>query len=113
MGEPNQEALLSFYKTYGFKGLVKSLESGSDELTNGTESGLRSKRADSKGGQDLWGESSEQGAPQPKSALTGPTHYETITEWAQFDRWLEKLRSAQWTALDTETTSLVEMTVPT
>ena len=109
MGEPNQEALLSFYKTYGFKGLVKSLESGSDELTNGTESGLRSKRADSKGGQDLWGESSEQGAPQPKSALTGPTHYETITEWAQFDRWLEKLRSAQWTALDTETTSLVEM----
>ena len=32
--------------------------------------------------------------------------YETVLDWASFERWLEKINAAELTALDTETTSL-------
>ncbi len=111
MGDPDELGLLSFYKKYGFKGLVKSIEStGSNANANAnsnSESGAPSKVGDD----DLWSDqaSDSEHSSAPKSALNGPTEYETITQWDQFDRWLEKLKSAHWTALDTETTSLVEM----
>lgn len=115
MVEPNQDALLSFYKTYGFKGLVKSFESApnADALSSTDVGGVRSGGAKASSAsastlQGTWSDSQED-TPSPKSALTGPTQYETITEWTSFDRWLEKLKSAQWSALDTETTSLVDM----
>ena len=99
MGEPDQERLLAFYKTYGFKGLAKSIESPSGS----THSDIGNVHP------ELSNLAVNDVDHAPKSALTGPTNYETITQWADFDRWLEKLKSAQWTALDTETTSLVEM----
>ncbi|MDP3538051.1 MAG: DNA polymerase I [Azonexus sp.] len=45
----------------------------------------------------------EEVAP-PATAIA--VQYETVFEWAQFDRWLEKIETATLTALDTETTSL-------
>jgi len=42
--------------------------------------------------------------PSPLGAIE--RHYETVTEWAQLDRWIETLKSAALFAFDTETTSL-------
>ncbi|MBK7251452.1 MAG: DNA polymerase I [Gammaproteobacteria bacterium] len=39
-----------------------------------------------------------------------PREYETIFEWVQFERWLERLQGAALIAFDTETTSLDYMT---
>jgi len=107
VGEPDAKGLLEFYKTFGFKGLVKSLESASDGGWDLSAQGA--KRSKSKAANEHGTDFSAEHSHHPKSALTGPTEYETITQWEQLERWLEKLDSAQWTALDTETTSLVDM----
>ncbi len=111
MGEPDTKGLLEFYKAFGFKGLVKSLElaeeGGWDQTTQGAKRS-KSKLAPEHG-TDFSAEHAHHHHHHPKSALTGPPEYETITEWSQLDRWLEKLKNAEWTALDTETTSLVDM----
>ena len=51
--------------------------------------------------QDDTGETNVPAAPKP---ATG--NYETVLDWPAFDRWLEKIQSADLVALDTETTSL-------
>ncbi|MDH4124135.1 MAG: DNA polymerase I [Gammaproteobacteria bacterium] len=43
---------------------------------------------------------------QSAPAATGENHYETVLDWASFDRWLQKVRNAELVAVDTETTSL-------
>jgi DNA polymerase-1 len=126
MGEPDLQGLLGFYKNYGFKGLVNALESAlqsgntSADALGGTgtggvagaqraQSAQSAKRTQALGDASMGGDLQADLQEAPRSSLSGPTQYETITSWSQFDRWLEKLKSAQWTALDTETTSLVEM----
>ncbi len=42
----------------------------------------------------------------PVPARRPPASYETILDWAHFERWLNKIDSAELTALDTETTAL-------
>ncbi len=53
----------------------------------------------------------ENDARLPEGAPAAPveTNYQTIQDWAGFERWLEKVRAADLVALDTETDSLVEM----
>ena len=48
-------------------------------------------------------------ADAPLSEEVHPQHYETVLDWALFDTWLAKIQAADLVALDTETTSLVEM----
>ncbi|MDA0706265.1 MAG: DNA polymerase I [Proteobacteria bacterium] len=48
-------------------------------------------------------------APQiehPAPAAADERRYETVLDWAAFNRWLEKIRNADLVAVDTETTSL-------
>jgi DNA polymerase-1 len=97
-GDPNQTALATFYEKYGFKGLVKSLESAApvakaDKPAEKSEPGLF--------------DEPETAAVVPKQPST--LVFDTILTWEMFDTWLAKLQAADLVALDTETTSLDEM----
>ena len=46
---------------------------------------------------------------QPTGDLSGPGRYELVTTEAQLDAWLDKLRTAELIAFDTETTSIDAM----
>ena len=45
----------------------------------------------------------------PRSAVQGQVRYTTVQDWPTFDAWLQKIEAAPLTAIDTETTSLDEM----
>ena len=49
-------------------------------------------------------ETDEADVPAAPKSATG--NYETVLDWPAFDRWLEKIQSADLVAVDTETTSL-------
>lgn len=110
---PEQEQLLDFYKTYGFKGLVKSIEaqseggSGADSVGAKTGSQARQNQSFSNPSQDSGDALFDD--PLPQSSLSGPVCYETILSMEHLEKWILRLRSAKWAALDTETTSLDEM----
>lgn len=113
MGGQQTEALKAFYEKYGFKGLVKQIETESmpAELPAGPE-GRHSKAAkvaassdDSPGLFDEPAAAAEAAPAQRASNL----NYDTVLTWEAFDRWLAKIEAAELVALDTETTSLDEM----
>ena len=95
MQVPDEAGLLDFYQQHGFKGLVTGLSGGA----------ASPKATPTAGGADEVGVLFDQPAP----AVTLAVAYETVLDWASFDRWLAKLDQAELVALDTETTSLVEM----
>lgn len=98
VGAHKQEALASFYEKYGFKGLVKSLESAAPATKT-----------------EKPAEKSEPGLfDEPEAAVALPKQpstlvCDTIFTWEAFDTWLAKLQAAELVALDTETTSIDEM----
>lgn len=113
MGGQQTEALKAFYEKFGFKGLVKQIETESmpAELPAGPE-GRHSKAAkvaassdDSPGLFDEPAAAAEAAPAQRASNL----NYDTVLTWEAFDRWLAKIEAAELVALDTETTSLDEM----
>ncbi len=87
--------LKDFYERYGFKGLARAL--GADDSKNTAPARSVGQTA------DLFAE--------PVPTGSGVTHkqYETLLDWAALDRWIEKLKSAPLSAIDTETNSLDEM----
>jgi DNA polymerase-1 len=91
----DQPALLSFYERYGFKTFRKELE-----VAMGGEAPAPAP-------------SSEPAAPAevaaPRPAFTLAREYETITSFERLEAWLEALRAAPMSALDTETDSLDPM----
>jgi DNA polymerase-1 len=95
MQAPDEAGLMDFYQQHGFKGLVTAL-SGDTPVT---------KTAASAGGTTEVGVLFDEPAPAVDVALA----YETVLDWDSFDRWLAKVDQAELVALDTETTSLVEM----
>ena len=103
--------LAVFYKTFGFKGLMQSLQSAEPTPTirNGVAGDLAGRVAGDVAAEpglfDQPATPAPQSAPKQASALA----FDTVLTWAAFDAWLTKLESAQLTALDTETTSLDEM----
>jgi DNA polymerase-1 len=120
--EPEQEALLQFYQTYGFKGLIASttqqrqgVQARKNAASSNAQEGSLFASTDpaaSSGeeaiGQaapmgDLWGEGAA------KTSTMDSSRYECITRWEDFERWLAWLEAAPLVSLDTETDSLVEM----
>ncbi|HDO1385555.1 TPA: DNA polymerase I [Aeromonas veronii] len=83
----DKESLLAVYREYELRNLIKELESGGEE---GSESA----------GQDEAGDEST----APVAAIE--TDYRCILDEAEFDGWLEQLKTAPLFAFDTETTSL-------
>jgi DNA polymerase-1 len=88
MQAPDEAALVDFYKQYGFKGLVTSSSTPSSTSGVGEVGQLFD-------------------APPVTEAVE--VHYDTVLDWARFDQWMLKIEQAELVAIDTETTSLVEM----
>ena len=97
MQAPDDAGLIDFYQQYGFKGLVTALQGG------GNDKATSKPMADSGVG--------EVGVlfDEPAPAVSTEVQYDTVLDWDSFDAWLHKIEAADLVALDTETTSLVEM----
>ena len=104
----NTGALKVFYEKYGFKGLVRQIDSESapPELIGHTE-GLQTPSRASNGSPGLFDE--PEVADKPLLERATNLKYDTIFTWDEFDAWLAKLEAADLAAVDTETTSLDEM----
>ncbi len=92
----DQAALRVCYERYGFKGLVRSIDSADGQLGgklpgDGAELPLKATEA----------------APVPSKVTT--VQYDTVLDWDSFDTLVLRLAAADLVALDTETTSLDEM----
>jgi len=98
MQAPDEAGLTDFYQQYGFKGLVTSRENAGGSAKAASPSGTDS-------GVVEVGVLFE--APPP--VVSSDVHYDSVLDWASFDAWLQKIEAADLVALDTETTSLVEM----
>ncbi len=92
----DEAGLLDFYKQHGFKGLVNSMSSDAPATQSYAHQG---------GGVGEVGVLFDTPAPEVSTEVT----YDTVLDWDSFDKWLIKIAQAELVALDTETTSLVEM----
>lgn len=79
-GEPNREALMELYRELEFKNWL-------DDLVRENKAAGVAREV-------------------PGQAETVEPRYETILDWEDFERWLDKLKAAQLFAFDTETTSI-------
>ena len=108
--EPQQtEALQDFYQRFGFKGLVKSLESQNtppELLASAQARQAKPKSADT-GSPGLFDEPAFLQVPLAERVTN--LHYDTILSWPAFDALLAQIESADLVALDTETNSLEPM----
>ncbi|QCB45923.1 DNA polymerase I [Hydrogenophaga sp. PAMC20947] len=103
MGEPQSDALVGFYETYGFKGLAKSQGGTSAPAAPAAKAKAKAKGASAPAGPGLFDEANP-AEPAPVNEA-----YETVLTWEAFDVWMQRIESAELVAVDTETTSLDEM----
>ena len=101
IGGQDSDALMDFSERYGFRGLIKQL------VLHEVPPELLEEHKSRRGG-------AGKTALPDEPDLSGTTQatnlrYDTILDWPMFDDWLARLRAAELTALDTETTSLDEM----
>jgi len=96
-------ALRAFGERYGFKGLVKTLDSQAvpPELIKEHQSSHKVSGA----APGLFDEAPDLGGTRNATNLV----YDTIFTWEALDLWLARLQAAELVAIDTETTSLDEM----
>lgn len=83
------QALIGLYDQYGFRTWLRELTGDPERLP----------------AQDA------RVAPEARDEAEAPAdlHYDTILDWAAFDKWLDRIESAELVAFDTETTSLDPM----
>ena len=116
IGEQQVDGLKTFYEKYGFKGLVRTLETHAvpPELIaeNLKRKGGKSVVESNNGDLFLEGQASGESSVLDANALVEPVSnlaYDTILSWELFDSWLARVEAAELVAVDTETTSLDEM----
>ncbi|MDP3797097.1 MAG: DNA polymerase I [Polaromonas sp.] len=113
IGGQQTEKLKAFYEKYGFKGLVRQIdtESAPPETIAGPDSRHASARpagaVPSSDAPGLFDGPAFLDAPLAERATN--LRYDTIFTWDAFDDWLARIEAAELVALDTETTSLDEM----
>ena len=112
IGGQQTEALKDFYEKYGFKGLVRQIdtESAPPERLVSAEvrpPAARAKKAASPNEPGLFDGPAFLDTPLEQRATN--LHYDTILTWEAFDAWLARIEAAGLVAVDTETTSLDEM----
>jgi DNA polymerase-1 len=103
------EALQDFYQRFGFKGLVKSLESQNmpPELLTSAQARHAKPKSEGSGSPGLFDEPEFLQVPLAERVTN--LHYDTILSWPAFDALLAQIDSAALVALDTETNSLEPM----
>jgi DNA polymerase-1 len=103
--EESKEAMLAFYKRYGFKTWLRELSgdatAGATPLSTPTKTSANSGNTPAQAG--LF---NDDGAI-PATVIS---NYETVLTEAQLDAWIARINAADLTAVDTETTSLEPMT---
>ncbi|MEJ7929751.1 DNA polymerase I [Ramlibacter sp. AN1015] len=97
VGGQDTDKLKVFYERYGFKGLVRQLETHEVQPEMLKTQKLQPVRTD------------EPDDAQAGSSRVTNLQYETVSDWPQFDALLARLEAAPIVALDTETNSLDEM----
>ena len=111
IGAQDTGALKTFYDKYGFKGLVRQIdtESAPPELIGHNEGreGRQTSSRPSDGSPGLFDEPEVEDKPLAERATN--LKYDTIFTWEALEAWLAKLEAADLAAVDTETTSLDEM----
>ena len=110
MGPQQTEPLQDFYKRFGFKGLVKSIDSQNTppEMVGGSEGRHNAAKAKPpSGAPGLFDEPAFLQVPLAERVTN--LHYDTILSWPAFDALLATIESAELVAVDTETNSLDEM----
>ncbi len=81
---PDVPALMSLYDRYGFRTWLREISGEADRLPVGDARVVA----------------------EEVPAAPAQIDYQTVTDWAAFDDWLQRIEAAELTALDTETTSL-------
>lgn len=103
--EESKEAMLAFYKRYGFKTWLRELSgdatAGATPLSSTAKTTAGSGNTPAQAG--LFND--DDAAPS-----TVVSNYETVLTEAQLDAWIARINAANLTAVDTETTSLEPMT---
>jgi DNA polymerase-1 len=94
----DNEAMIDFFKRYGFKTWLR-------ELTGESTTGVRPATQVHQGLANTAGQSDMFASSDAVTA----TEYETVLTEAQLDRWLATINAAALTSVDTETTSLDPM----
>ncbi|MEY4425833.1 MAG: hypothetical protein RL535_131, partial [Pseudomonadota bacterium] len=110
----NTSNLLDFYTKFGFKGLVKSMQTGAGSVEEKAAKAAK-KSTDAEPG--LFDDTSAALVSAPISAdpvtpvasKVSTVAYDTVLTWDAFDAWLAKIQAANLTAIDTETTSIDDM----
>ncbi|GAA0690434.1 DNA polymerase I [Dyella marensis] len=87
------DQLRELYTRYEFKAALKEMEGGESAAPAPAAAAVASTPV----------------SAQPTGDLSGPGRYELVTTEAQLDAWLDKLRTAELIAFDTETTSIDAM----
>jgi DNA polymerase-1 len=85
---PDTQSLIELYDQYGFRTWLRDLTGEQQRIPV---------------------QDSRQAQVPEQPAAPAETNYETILDWADFDRWLSRVQGAELVALDTETTSLDPM----
>ncbi|MCX8522114.1 MAG: DNA polymerase I, partial [Rhodoferax sp.] len=104
-------ALLGFCERFGFKGFAKSLLAAADKgAVDAPADSTKAKPGAAAGIPSGLFDAAETLANPPATApRSANAAFETILTWDALDSWLERINSAELTALDTETNSLDEM----
>jgi DNA polymerase-1 len=92
--ERDVERLRELFVRYEFKAALKELDGAAESAAAPAPSAAAPAAAP---------------VPHPAGDLSGPGRYELVTTEAQLDAWLDKLRTAELIAFDTETTSIDAM----
>ena len=110
IGDQQVDELKVFYEKYGFKGLVRTLETHAVPPELIAESKKKKSVASTSNNGDLFAEPDATALDavaqaEPASNLA----YDTVLSWELFDSWLARVEAADLVAVDTETTSLDAM----
>ncbi|MGJ7494067.1 DNA polymerase I [Variovorax sp. RT4R15] len=101
-GAQQTDELKTFYEKFGFKSLVKALESQAVPPELIEQSNRKNKSGDA--GPGLFDDPALVAAEKVSNLA-----YDTVMTWEAFDTWLARVEAAELVAVDTETTSLDEM----
>jgi len=105
--EQNNSALLELFREYELRSWINELENSGPQTAGpaAAQSGVDQSTSDQSTSDNSTAHQSSPGEPtQPRDK-----HYSIITDQAELDEWIERLKAAELFAFDTETTSLKYM----
>jgi DNA polymerase-1 len=108
--EPDVAALRELYGRYELRTLLRQLEATYGASASGNAPSAQSSASAAAGARAGAAEARQGGQSAAASAAAAQatpveTRYETVTDWAQLEQWIAKLREAELFSFGTETTS--------